>query len=165
MTHKVIYDIENENNKKHSENADTSTSLTFDIDVWPWPYFMIKKAYVVRCRLLHRALVPGMISGNVIVCDIWPFIHFLWPLTFTCDLQLMSRSIFTLISRCTLCSCILVPCMKFVGSIEFEIWTTVCWKLKWRHNDVITPSNHFKFKHKSTKGISKRQTEIPFDRT
>ena len=53
---------------------------------------------------------------------------------------------FILISRCTLCSCILVPSMKFLGSIEFEIWTIVLRKLKWRHNDVITHSNFMKFK-------------------
>ena len=47
-------------NKKHSENADTSTSETFDLDVWPWPYFKVKKAYIIRCRLLYCTLVPGM---------------------------------------------------------------------------------------------------------
>ena len=68
-------------NKKHSENADTSTSVTFDLDVWPWPYFKYKKVYVIRCRLLYCALVPGMITVLVIVCEIWQLIHFcdLWP--------------------------------------------------------------------------------------
>ena len=80
-------------NKKHSENADTSTSLTFDLEVWPWPHFKVKKAYVIRSRFLYCALVPGMISVNVIICEIWPLIHFFRPLTFTCDLQLMSRSL------------------------------------------------------------------------
>ena len=68
-------------NKKHSENADTSTSVTFDLDMWPWPYFKVKKAYIIRCRLLYCALVPGMMSVNIIVCEIWPLIHCcdLWP--------------------------------------------------------------------------------------
>ena len=80
----------------------------------------------------------------------------LWPsafVKFTC----------TIIIRCILCCCTLIPSMKFVGSIEFEIWTIVRRKLKWRHNDVITCSNLIKFKHKSTKGISKRLTEFWLD--
>ena len=72
---------------------------------------------------------------------------------------------FTLTSRCTLCSCTLVPSIKFVGSIKFEIWTIFCRKRKWRQNDVITHSNLIKFKNKSTKDISKLQTEFHFDRT
>ena len=80
-------------NKNCSENADTSTSMTFDLDVWPWPYSKVKKAYVIRCRLLYCTLVPGMMSVSVIVCDICTLVHFLWPLTFACDLQLTSRSI------------------------------------------------------------------------
>ena len=36
-----------------------------------------------------------------------------------------------------LCCCALVSSIQFVCSIEFEIWTVVCRKLKWRHNDVI----------------------------
>ena len=82
----------------------------------------------------------------------------LWPSAYV-------KVTFTLISRCTLCICTSVPSMKFIGSIEFKIWTIVCWKLKWRHNDVITHSNLIKFKHKTTKGISKRQTEFHFDWT
>ena len=30
-----------------------------------------------------------------------------------------------------------VPKMKFVSAVEFEIWTFVWRKLKWRHHDVI----------------------------
>ena len=45
---------------------------------------------------------------------------------------------FIFIIRWTLCCCVLVPSIKFVCSIEFEIWTIVWRKLKWRHNDVIT---------------------------
>ena len=68
-------------NKKHSENADNSTSVTFDLYLRPWPYFKVKKAYVILCRLLYCVLVPGMMSVNVIVFEIWPLIHFcdLWP--------------------------------------------------------------------------------------
>ena len=66
----------------------------------------------------------------------------LWPSAYV-------KVTFTLLSRCTSCSYTLVPSMKFVGSIELEIWTIVCRKLKWRHNDVITHSNLFKFKHRA----------------
>ena len=152
-------------NKKHSENADTSLSVTFDLDVWPWPYFKDKIAYVIRCRLLYCVLVPGMMSVNIIVCEIWPLILFfvtfdlhLWPSAYV-------NVTFTLFSRCILCSYTLVPNMKFVCLMEFEIWTIVYRKLKWRHNDVITHSNLIKFKHKSTKSISKWQTEFHSDRT
>ena len=44
---------------------------------------------------------------------------------------------FILIIRWTLCCCVLVPSTKFVGSIEFEIWTIVWRKLKWRHYHQI----------------------------
>ena len=93
LTRLTLKTTNNSINKKHSENTDTSTSVTFDLDVWPWPYFKIKKAYVIRCRLLYCALVSGMMSVNVKVCEIWKSTHFLWPLTFTYDLQLMSRSL------------------------------------------------------------------------
>ena len=83
----------NNDKKKHSENADTSTSMTFDLDVWPWPYSKVKKVYVIICRLLYRVLVPGLMSVNVIVCEIWPLILSLLPLTFTCDLHRPSRSL------------------------------------------------------------------------
>ena len=55
--------------------------------------------------------------------------------------------------------------MKFVGSIQFEIWTIVRRKLKLRHNEVITHSIFMKFKCKPTKGISKLPAEFHFDRT
>ena len=73
-------------NKKHSENADTSTSVTFDLELWPWPYIKVKKAYVIR--LLYCTLVPGIMSVSVIVCEIWLLVHFMWPLTFACNLHL-----------------------------------------------------------------------------
>ena len=145
---------------------------------------------------MNCTLVPGMKSMSEIVCEIWLILSFLWPLTFTCDLQhhpeplghrgLTSLSIrgikrvpdgsqvcmlqhmskplaFTLTIRCTLlCCCILVPGMKFVGSIEFEIWTIVCQKLKQCHYDVITHLNLMKFKHKCVKGIPKRQHKFHF---
>ena len=99
----VLLQNEKKSNKKHSENADTSTSVTFDLDVWL--YFKVKKAYVIRCRLLYCALVP--------VCDVCEtnslrylaissfFVTFdlhLWPSAYV-------KVTFTLISRCTLCSC------------------------------------------------------------
>ena len=54
---------------------------------------------------------------------------------------------FIFIIRWTLYCCVLVPSTKSVGSIEFEIWTIVWRKLKWRHNDVISHLNFMKFIH------------------
>ena len=121
-------------NKKHSKNADTSTSLTFDLVVWPWPFVKVKKADVIRCRLLYCTLVPGMMSVSVIICEIWPLVHFcdLWPSPVT---FIVRQGHFHFYHQCC---CVLVPSTKCVGSIKFEIWTIVLKKLKWRHNDVIT---------------------------
>ena len=66
---------------------------------------------------------------------------FLWPLTFICDLQRLSRAL-QLSIRCTLCCCILIPRVKFVCSIEFDKWAIACRNPKCRHNDVIA---HFIF--------------------
>ena len=38
------------------------------------------------------------------------------------------------IIRCILCCWMFVPKMKFVGSVELEIWKFVWWKPKWRHH-------------------------------
>ena len=95
-------------------------------DLWPWRVTLTllqgQESYVIRCRLLYCALIPGMMNLNVTVCEIWPLIHFvtfdlhLWPSAYV-------KVSFTLISRCTLCicSCTLVPSIKFVGSTELEI--------------------------------------------
>ena len=80
-------------NKKHSDNADTSTSVTFDLVVWPWPFVKVKKTDVIRCRFLYCTLVTGMMYMGLILYEISPFVYFMWPLTFTCDLQLLSRSL------------------------------------------------------------------------
>ena len=70
---------------------------------------------------------------------------FLWHLTFACDLHGPSRShSILLLDWRYVVACVLVPSTKFVGLIEFEIWTIVWRKLKWRHNDVITYSTFFK---------------------
>ena len=52
--------------------------------------------------------------------------------------------------------------MKFVGSIEIEIWIIVWRKLRWRHNDVIAHLIFFFiiFKCKSTKGLSQQHTKF-----
>ena len=52
------------------------TSFTFSASNWAK-----KKASVINCRLLYCTLVPGMMSVSVIVCKIWPLVHFcdLWP--------------------------------------------------------------------------------------
>ena len=82
----------------------------------------------------------------------------LWPSAFvkvTC----------TLINRYILCCLMFVPKMNFVGSIEYEIWTFVWKKLKWRLNDVITHLMTMKFNYRSAKGLSKQHTKFQFDHT
>ena len=146
-----------------SENADTYWSVTLDLDVWPWSYFKAKKAYVIRCRLLYCALVPGMMSMGLILYEISSLVYFMWHLTFTYDLQLLSRS-FALNSFDVfyVFEC-LYQKLKFVGSIEFEIWTFVWRKRKWRNHDVITYLISMKFDNKSAKGIIKRHIKFIFD--
>ena len=78
-------------NIKHSENADTSTSVTFDLEVCPWPFVKVKKADVIRH--LYCTLVPGKMSMGLILYKISPIAYFMWPLTFICELQLLSRSL------------------------------------------------------------------------
>ena len=62
-------------NKKHSENADTSMSVTFDLVVWPWSFVKVKKADVIKCRLLYCTLVPGMMSMGLLLYEISPFVY------------------------------------------------------------------------------------------
>ena len=74
--------IKNSPNKKHSENADTYTSVDFELVVWHWPFVKVKKADVIKWRLLYCTLVPGMMSMGLILyeislfgfflCDLWP---------------------------------------------------------------------------------------------
>ena len=73
-------------NKKHSENADTFTSVTFDLDL------------TSRSRKLMSLLIVLFLGTRYNVCECnslrdMTFNSFLRPLTFTCDLQLMSRSL------------------------------------------------------------------------
>ena len=73
----------------------------------------------------------------------------LWPSAFvkvTCTLIIISN---------LCCKMFVVVCsLKFVGSVEFEIWTFVWRKPKWRHYDVITNLILLKFTYKSAKSIS-----------
>ena len=87
LTKKVIkelfsatYGKKKKRNKKPSENADTSTSVTFDPVEWPWPFVKVKKADVIRYRLLYCTLVPGMTSMGLILYEISPFVYFMWTL-------------------------------------------------------------------------------------
>ena len=119
------------------KNADTSTSVTVKV----------KKAVVIRCRLYvgTRYDVYGFNTlQDITICFFYV--------------------ICTLIIRFILCS-MFVPKMKFVGSVEFEIWTFVWRKLKWRHFDFLTNLIFMKFKYKSTKGISKQHIKFQFDQT
>ena len=80
-----------------------------DLVVWPWPFVKVKKANVIRCLLLYFTLVPGMRSTGLLLYEISPFVYFIWPLTFTCDLHRLSRSLsrsyiytyFMLLNVCT----------------------------------------------------------------
>ena len=77
---------------------------------------------------------------NITICLFYvTFDLHLWPWAYV-------KVTFTSISRCTLCNCTLVPSIKLVGKIEFEIWTIVYRKLKWRHNDIIIHSSVIKSK-------------------
>ena len=69
-------------------------------NLWPWIMTLtlsqVKKVYVIIYCLLYCALVPGMMSVNVIVWEMWPLIHFcyLWPslVTFSlCQGHLQSK--------------------------------------------------------------------------
>ena len=65
---------------------------------------------------------------------------FLWTLTLACDLHRPSRSPSFLLLDGRYIFVYWVPSTKFVGLIEFEIWTIVLCTLQWRHNDIITHS-------------------------
>ena len=75
--------------------------------------------------------------NNVCVCNClrdMTINSFLWPLTFTCDLQPSVKITRTLIIRCASCCFMLALSMTFVGSIEMEIWTIVLrkqWTSQW----------------------------------
>ena len=121
--------------KKHLENADTSTSMTFDLVVWHWPFVKVKKADVIRCRILYCTLIPGITiyHHKFISCDLWPS-----SVTFS-----------FCISYCWM----FVPKVKFLGSVEFKIWTFVYRTLVWHHYHVITHLILMKCTYKSAKGI------------
>ena len=126
------YEKKHSNNKKHSENTDTSTPVTFDLVVCPWPFAKVKKADVIRCRLLYCTLVSGMMSMGLLLYDISIFVCFMWHFTFTCDLQLLSRSL----ALYSLYLFYVVECLYkkwILGLAEFELWTFVWRKPKWRH--------------------------------
>ena len=137
-------------------------------DYWPSAFVNVKKTDVIRCRLLYCTLVPGKMSMCLILYEISSFVYFnvtldlhLWPSVFV-------KITGTLTIRCIFCCWMFLPKKKFVGSVEFEIWTIVWRKLKWRnpwcHRDVII---HFvifmKFNYKSAKGIFKRHAIFQFD--
>ena len=95
-------------------------------DLWPWgvtlTFHKIKKADVIRCRFLYCTLEPGMMSMDIMFYDISLFVYFMWPLTFTSDLQLLSRSLAVL-------------SLDVFNVVEyFFVWR----KLKWRHHDFIS---------------------------
>ena len=71
----------------------------------------------------------------IILYEISPFVYSMWPLTFTCDLHLLSRSLALALESLDVLYVVesFYKKMKFVGSIEFEISTFVWRKLKSRH--------------------------------
>ena len=87
-------------------------------------------AYIVEGSALYERFLVTHFGENLTLA----FVLRLWPSS-----SVKVTFIFTF--RWTLCCCVLVPRMKFVGSIEFEMWTIVWRKLKWRHNNVIMTSS------------------------
>ena len=69
----------------------------FGLDVWPSPCFKVKKAYVIRFRLLYFIVLYLGTMYDVCECNSLRYINIssfiLWPLTFTCDLYRPSRSL------------------------------------------------------------------------
>ena len=118
-------------------------------DLWPLDVTLTLTLRQGQERLCHyhvfylgaRYEVCGC-NTFVLFCDLWPT-----PVTFSFrqgHLHFNHYMYFMFLNVCTK--------MKFVCSIEFEMWTIIWRKLKWRHNDVITHSIFIKLKHKSTKG-------------
>ena len=140
-----------------------SYSVTFDLAVWLWPYVKVKNVNVIKCCLLYCTLVPGLMTVSIILCEIIPLVHFLWHLTFTCDLHRLSRPLsFQSSDGCSVdgIGTKYENCM-FNRILDMDNFLR---KLKWRHNDVITNLIFMKFKHRTTKGISKWHTEFYFAR-
>ena len=99
-------------------------SVTFDLVVWPWPFVKVKKADVIRCRLLYCTLVPGMMSIGIFIITLWDITICLFYVTFDIHLwpSAFVKVICILIIICILCCWMFVTKMKFVGSVEFENW-------------------------------------------
>ena len=138
-------------------------------DLWPWGVTLnlrqgqeswCHKMLLIVLYLDTRYNVYGFNTlGDTTICLFHvTFDLHLWPLTsvkVTC----------TLINRCISCCWMFEPKMKFVGSVEFGIWTFVWRKLYWRHYDVITNLILMKFIYKSAKSICKRHPKFQFDQT
>ena len=94
------------------------------------------------------------VYGFLMFYGISPLIICLFYVTF--DLHLwpsFCQGHLHFVIRCIWCCWMFVPKMKFVGSVEFEIWAIVWRKLNWCHYDVIPHLIFMKFLYKSTKGI------------
>ena len=154
--------------KKKKKKAFRERRYLHDCDLLPygvtWTFRQGQKSDVIKCHLLYCTLVPGMMSMGLLLCEISPFIYFMWPLTFILTLSSVKVN-FTLIIICILCCWMFVPKMKSVGSVKFEIWTFVYRKHKWCHYDVITNFISMKFTYKSAKSICKWHTKFQFDQT
>ena len=81
----------------------------------------------IDVAFLYCTLVPGMMSMVLILYEILPFVYFMRPLTFTCEIRsLLSRSLALLLLdvKVKVVEC-LYNKMKFVCSEKFEIWAYV----------------------------------------
>ena len=105
-------------------------TLSCDLDLKPRSKRLIS---INICRLLYCTLVPGVMSGSLLVCEIWPLVHFcdLWPLPVT---FIVRQGHFHFFIRCMLCCCVLVPSTKIVGSKEFEVLLKTCKTLTFQQN-------------------------------
>ena len=138
-------------------------------DLWPWRVTLtLLQGQESLCHwMLHIILYLS------IRYDVYGFITLqhipICLLYVTLDLHLWPSSsvkvTVILIIICILCCCMFVPKMKSVGSVEFEIWTFVYRKIKWRHYDVITHLILMLFTYISANSICRRHTKFHFDQT
>ena len=90
MNHSIISILQKtmQQNKRIIKEAFRERRHFHVCDLWPWVVTLLlsqgqKGLCHYSCCLLYCTLVPGIMSVSVIVCKIWPFVHFcdlrLWP--------------------------------------------------------------------------------------
>ena len=96
--------------------------FTFDLDLWPWPLDKVIVTWTIKYALLGCVLVPSMNYVSEIVSEICHMANFLaiFRRNFTLirDLGLVKVTWFI---ECVLLGCTLVPGIKTIDEIAFEI--------------------------------------------